>query len=125
MRILIVAALWMVACKDVHKEITKELGSSKEELTKVQVDKIVKEYYPRWSSQNTDKACPDNLLEIGKSIDKTFTEDEFRDAWGKPLKFLCGDTLPAGASGLGVYSMGEDGKDNTPDDIRSWEKVKK
>jgi general secretion pathway protein G len=125
LEIMIVIAILGLLVVIVVPRVMGALGSSKVDLTKIQVDKIVKEYYPRWASQNTEKPCPDNLLEIGRSIDKTFTEDEFKDAWGKPLKFLCGDTLPAGASGLAVYSMGEDGKDNTPDDIRSWEKVKK
>jgi general secretion pathway protein G len=127
LEIMIVIAILGLLVVIVVPRVMGALGSSKIDLTKIQVDKVVKEYYPRWSSQNTDKACPDSLLEIGKSIDKTFTEEEFKDAWGKPLKFLCGDTLPTGASGSGlaVYSFGEDGKDNTPDDIRSWEKPKK
>jgi general secretion pathway protein G len=125
LEIMIVIAILGLLIVIVVPRVMGALGSSKIDLTKIQVDKIVKEYYPRWAAQNTDKACPDNLLEIGKAVDKTFTEEEFKDAWAKPLKFLCGDTLPAGASGLGVYSMGEDGKDNTPDDIRSWERVKK
>jgi hypothetical protein len=33
----------------------------------------------------------------------------------------CGQNLPAGAKGIAVSSAGEDGKDGTPDDIKSWE----
>jgi hypothetical protein len=34
---------------------------------------------------------------------------------------LCGAELPAGAKGLAVMSAGEDGKEGTPDDLKSWE----
>jgi hypothetical protein len=42
------------------------------------------------------------------------------DAWGRPLKMLCGQSLPPGVKGLGVMSSGEDGKDGSEDDIKSW-----
>lgn len=125
LEIMIVIAILGLLIVIVVPRVMGALGSSKVDLTKIQVDKIAKEYFPRWSMANTDKGCPDNLLAVGKVVDASFTDEDFKDAWGKPLKFLCGDTLPAGAQGLAVYSMGEDGKDNTPDDVRSWEKVKK
>ena len=34
---------------------------------------------------------------------------------------LCGPSLPPGAKGLAVMSAGEDGKEGTADDIKSWE----
>ncbi|HEX8106625.1 MAG TPA: hypothetical protein VF516_02805 [Kofleriaceae bacterium] len=43
------------------------------------------------------------------------------DIWGRPLKLLCGANLPPGAKGIGVLSLGEDGKEGTADDIKSWQ----
>jgi len=37
------------------------------------------------------------------------------------MKMMCGQTLPPGAKGLAVMSLGEDGKEGTEDDLKSWE----
>jgi len=34
---------------------------------------------------------------------------------------FCGPTLPPGAKGLAVMSAGEDQKENTSDDLKSWD----
>jgi hypothetical protein len=75
------------------------------------------EAYPPWSAAHPDKGCPDKLAELNEYIESSDTND----AWGRPLKMLCGASLPAGAKGIGVVSMGEDGKEGTDDDIKSWE----
>ncbi|MDQ3334218.1 MAG: type II secretion system protein GspG [Myxococcota bacterium] len=43
------------------------------------------------------------------------------DDWKRPLKSYCGSTLPPGAKGYGVRSLGPDGIDGTADDITSWQ----
>ncbi len=48
-------------------------------------------------------------------------KSEFNDPFGSPYIIKCGADLPAGARGIAVYSKGEDGKDGTSDDLRSWE----
>jgi hypothetical protein len=100
--------------------ITKGLGESKQDLTKVRMHKITQDWFPRWSLMNSDKACPDSLLEVGRAIDSKMSESELQDFYGRPFKVMCGDQLPAGARGLALLSFGEDGKEGTSDDIRSW-----
>jgi hypothetical protein len=34
---------------------------------------------------------------------------------------MCGATLPPGATGIAVMSLGSDGKPGTDDDIESWD----
>jgi hypothetical protein len=34
---------------------------------------------------------------------------------------ICGAVLPPGAKGIAVMSLGEDGKEGTADDLKSWE----
>ncbi len=125
LEIMIVIAILGLLVVIVVPRVMGSLASSKVDLMKVKVDKITKEEYPRWASTNNDKQCPDTLLEVGLVFYNYSTAEEYVDAWGKPFKFLCGDTAPAGVKGLAVYSMGEDGKDGTADDIKSWERVKK
>jgi hypothetical protein len=47
--------------------------------------------------------------------------NDSNDSWGRPIKMLCGANLPPGAKGIAVISAGEDGKDGTEDDLKSWE----
>jgi hypothetical protein len=44
-----------------------------------------------------------------------------KDPWGTDYKMFCGQTLPPGAKGLAVSSAGEDQKEGTSDDIKSWD----
>jgi hypothetical protein len=85
--------------------------------TKVKLVLYAFEAYPPWSAAHPDKACPETLAELNEYINSSDTND----AWGRPLKMLCGAALPAGAQGIGVLSVGKDGKEGTDDDIKSWE----
>jgi hypothetical protein len=73
--------------------------------------------FPNWAAAHPDRTCPDRLEELNEYMDASDTSD----AWGRPIKMLCGASLPAGSKGIGVVSMGEDGKEGTDDDIKSWE----
>jgi general secretion pathway protein G len=127
LEIMIVIAILGLLVVIVVPKVMGALGSSKIDLTKVQVDKVAREYYPRYFAANSDNACPATLLEIGKFIDGSMTEDDFKDPWGSTLKFACGSgNLPAGVKdGIAVWSTGENKTDGDADDIRSWEKPKK
>ena len=85
--------------------------------TKVKLVLYAFEAYPPWSAAHPGKPCPEQLAELNEYIGSSDTND----AWGRPLKMLCGAALPAGAKGIGVLSLGEDGKEGTADDIKSWE----
>ena len=47
--------------------------------------------------------------------------DVLKDPWGNPYIIKCGGDLPPGARGIAVMSKGEDGKEGTGDDFKSWE----
>lgn len=124
LEIMIVIAILGLLIAVVVPRVMGAKDSASIDLTKVRVDKIANEYYPRWAAQNNDKTCPDNLLEVMTSVQGT--EDDIKDAWGTQLKMFCGaGQLPAGVkNGIAVLSFGEDKTEGTPDDIKSWEKVK-
>jgi len=85
-------------------------------LAKHQVDRMAFETYAEWAQTHPDTACPASIDELnGDSI----------DPWGRPLKLFCGPTLPPGIrGGVGILSVGPDGKEGTDDDVKSWEPYK-
>jgi hypothetical protein len=90
---------------------------SKTDLAGLAVKKLAFEAYPEWSMKHPDKACPDRFDELLEFVDEKTT----KDPWGNDYKMFCGANLPAGARGLAVVSAGEDGKEGTADDVKSWE----
>jgi general secretion pathway protein G len=122
LEIMIVIAILGLLIAIVVPKVMGALAGSKVNLTKVAVNKLSDEAYPRWAIKHTDKACPDSLAEVGAVVE--MKPEELSDPWGSPYKFLCPPNLPAGATNFAVYSLGEDRTENTPDDIKSWEKVK-
>lgn len=124
LEIMIVIAILGLLVAIIAPKVIGALSSSQTDLTKIAVDKIAGDWFNRWKLQNTDKACPDNLLEVARAVKAT--EDDIKDPWGSPYQFKCGSEagLPNGLE-FGVWSTGEDKKDQTGDDIKSWEKVHK
>ena len=84
--------------------------------TTIAVKKYAFEAFPTWAAQHPTKDCPASLAELDEAAGKLSHED----AWGTPLKMMCGKDLPAGAKGLAVISFGPDKQEGTADDIKSW-----
>jgi len=114
---IVLAILALVMGLLVGPRVMKLFGQSKIDLTKLKLTKYANEAFPSWSMAHPDKACPDKLMDLNEYMDSK----DANDAWGRPIKMLCGQTLPAGAHGLAVMSTGEDGKEGTEDDLKSWE----
>ena len=76
--------------------------------------------YTQWS-MNNDEECPSSLKELTRYMNKKDT----KDPWDGEFVMLCGDQAPEAANGFGVLSKGPDGKQGSPDDIKSWERKKK
>jgi general secretion pathway protein G len=123
LEIMIVIAILGLLVVIVVPRVVGALSSSKTDLMKVHVDKIATDWYNRWQLK-TNEACPKDLIEVARAVNAT--EDDTKDAWDTPLKFVCGSEagLPNGLT-FGVMSLGEDKKEGTADDIKSWERKKK
>lgn len=123
LEIMIVIAILGLLVVIVVPRVVGALGESRVDLTKVAVDKIASDWYNRWQLKSNE-ACPKDLLEVARAVNAG--EDDIKDPWGTPYKFVCGAEagLPNGQT-FGVSSAGEDKKEGTPDDIKSWEKLKK
>ena len=117
---IVLAILALVMGLVVGPRVMKLFGESKVDIAKMTVHKFTYEAFPMWQRSHSDKAggCPDKLEDLSDYMDKKDT----KDPWGNTYRMYCGQSLPAGAKGgFAVSSAGEDGKEGTPDDIKSWE----
>jgi prepilin-type N-terminal cleavage/methylation domain-containing protein len=114
---IVLAILALVMGLLVGPQVMKMFEGSKVDTTKIKIKKYAFEAYPSWSASHPGKSCPEKLADLNEYMNS----NDSNDSWGRPLKMLCGSELPAGARGLAIMSAGEDGKDGTPDDVKSWE----
>jgi hypothetical protein len=112
---IVLAIIALVMGLLVGPRVMKLFGESKIDITKLKLSQYANEAFPTWSTSHPDKACPEKLIDLNEYMNSK----DANDAWGRPLKLTC--PPPAGARGIGVSSSGEDGKDGTPDDLKSWE----
>jgi prepilin-type N-terminal cleavage/methylation domain-containing protein len=111
---IVLAILALVMGLLVGPQVLKLFAQGKGDIAAAGVKKLAYESYPQWASRpaNTGK-CPtvQQLAEYGGSI---------KDPFGEEYVIKCTD-LPAGANGVAVFSKGEDKREGTGDDIKSWE----
>jgi general secretion pathway protein G len=114
---IVLAILAIVMGLLVGPRVLKMFGESRVKTTKIKLTQYANEAFPQWSSSHPDKACPDKITDLNEYMNSS----DANDSWGRPIKMLCGTNLPAGARGIALISMGEDGKDGTDDDLKSWD----
>lgn len=114
---IVLAILALVMGLLVGPKVMKMFAGSKVDITKLKLKKYAYEAYPSWSAAHPDKACPGTISELNEYMNG----NDSNDAWGRPIKLMCGASLPAGAKGIALSSSGEDGKDGTEDDLKSWD----
>ncbi len=115
-RSTLLALALLAACKSTKSD-SKTDDPRTLELAQLGVKKLAFEAYPTWAAAHADKACPDTIDELVTYV----TPDSAKDPWGNAYKMQCGSSLPPGARGIAVWSLGPDGKDATADDIKSWQ----
>jgi prepilin-type N-terminal cleavage/methylation domain-containing protein len=113
---IVLAILALVMGLVVGPRVMKMFGESKGDVAGATVKKYAYEAYPSWSAAHPDKGCPDKLEDLNEYMNNK----DIKDPWGQNYKMMCGQNLPAGAKGLAVMSNGEDGKEGTADDVKSW-----
>jgi len=115
--LIVLAIITLVLGFLVGPRLMAMFGQSKEKLGRLMVNRLAEESFAQWQLDNSGKDCPTDIAELAKySNDKAG-----KDPWGHQMVLLCGDSLPEGVRGIGVLSMGPDGKLDTQDDIKSWE----
>ena len=114
---IVLAILAIVMGLLVGPRVLKMFSESKVKTTRIKLTQYANEAFPQWSASHPDKACPDKITDLNEYMNSS----DANDSWGRPIKMLCGQSLPPGARGIAVASAGEDGKDGTEDDIKSWD----
>lgn len=84
-------------------------SESKYDRTKLEVQKLANEAFPQWARMHPN-ACP-SIADLLPYMDRPHVNDP----WGSGYQLNCG------AQHIRVWSIGEDRKPNTSDDIRSDE----
>jgi general secretion pathway protein G len=118
LEIMIVLAILGLIIAVVVPKVMGRFAEAKGQTTLMAVKKYVDEAYPQWAASNPTKSCPASLADLGEAAS---TNKEAKDPWGNPYKMFCGSNMPAGVKRFAVMSLGEDGKEGTDDDIKSWE----
>ena len=113
---IVLAILALVMGLVVGPRVMKMFGKSKGDIAALTVSKYANEAYVQWAQANPSKQCPAKLEDLNEYMNNK----DIKDPWGNNYKMFCGSTLPAGAHGLAVMSAGEDGKEGTEDDVKSW-----
>ena len=113
---IVLAILALVMGLVVGPRVMKMFGESKGDIAGATVKKYAYEAYPSWASSHPDKQCPEKL----EALNEYMNNKDIKDPWGNDYKMFCGANLPAGAKGIAVMSVGEDGKEGTADDVKSW-----
>jgi prepilin-type N-terminal cleavage/methylation domain-containing protein len=114
---IVLAILALVMGLVVGPRVMRMFGKSKVDIAQLTVKKYAFEAFGEWSQAHPDKACPDKLEDLTQYMDSK----DVKDPWGTPYKMFCGQNMPAGAKGgLAVMSAGEDTKEGTEDDVKSW-----
>ena len=111
---IVLAILALVMGLLVGPQVMKLFSQGKEDIARSGVKKLAYESYPQWVSRPANNGkCPtvQQLAEYGGSV---------KDPFGEEYVIKCND-LPVGAKGIAVLSKGEDKREGTPDDLKSWE----
>jgi general secretion pathway protein G len=117
---IVIAILGLVMGLVVVPRVMDMFGKSKKDIASLAINQFVHDIYPKWSLSNPGKPCPPDLLTLAQFIGKS--EKDTKDPWDQPYKMMCGTSLPAGVkTSIAVMSTGEDMKEGTEDDIKSWE----
>lgn len=113
---IVLAILALVMGLLVGPRVMEIFGKSKEDIAKLAVKKLANEAFPQWLAQHPERACPDKVEDLSDLTDKK----DSKDPWGNRYRMRCPPDLPSGAKRIAIVSPGQDGKEGTDDDIRSW-----
>lgn len=105
--LIALVALAVVGCK---KSRTEEMFESRAGDARLIVQKFANEAFPQWARANPNEKCPKSIEDLTPYMDSK----SGRDPWGNWIQLECNDGK------VRVHSFGEDGKDGTSDDIKSW-----
>lgn len=111
---IVLAILALIMGFLVGPRVLRMLGEAKVDTAKLEAKDFVNAY-AAWSMKAED-SCPTALTDLNAYRNKKSA----KDPWKQEYLMRCGDNAPEGEE-FGVVSKGPDKKENTPDDVKSWE----
>jgi type II secretory pathway pseudopilin PulG len=117
--LIVLAILALVMGFLIGPRIFAAFQDSKSDVARMYVRKMAGEYTvwaAKPSNQGRDR-CP-TTQDLAEYVNQ---KPDFVDPWGNPYIIKCGQDLPQGARGIAIISRGEDGREGTGDDLKSWE----
>jgi len=106
---IVLAIIALVMGLLVGPKLIGQFRRSQRDIAQMAVTKFADEDYPVWAVQHPAQACPATLAELERRTPK--------DPWGDAYKGYC---TPLTDVPYGAASFGEDTREGTADDIRSW-----
>ncbi len=112
---IVLAILALVMGLVVGPKILAHYRESQRKVARLAVHRYADQDYPTWVLEHASTQCPESLAAMTSS-----PQDE-RDPWETPYKMYCGASAPRDDVAFGAASFGEDEREGTRDDIRSWQ----
>lgn len=111
---IVLAILALIMGFLVGPRVLRALGEAKVDTAKLEAKDFVNAF-AGWSMKAED-SCPQSLADLAQYRNKKST----KDPWKQEYQMRCGDNAPEDVE-FGVLSKGPDKKENTADDVKSWE----
>lgn len=111
---IVLAILALIMGFLVGPRVLRMLGEAKVDTAKLEAKDFVNAY-AAWSMKAED-SCPKALTDLNAYRNKK----AIKDPWKQEYIMRCGDNAPEDEP-FGVLSKGPDKKENTADDVKSWE----
>jgi general secretion pathway protein G len=122
---IVLAILALVMGFLIGPRIMRMFSESKSDIARMQAKDYAGTAFSVWQTKpkNKGKPCPDSLADLNEYASGDRKAGDIKDPWGYDFIMLCGDKVPAAAGRvpIAIQSVGEDGKLDTDDDVRSWE----
>ncbi len=87
------------------------------QTTQMKLEMYASQAFPAWAMAHPQAMCPEQIADLTEYANGR----DANDAWGNPIKLMCGAQLPPGARHIALVSAGPDGKEGTDDDLKSWQ----
>jgi prepilin-type N-terminal cleavage/methylation domain-containing protein len=114
---IVLAILALVMGLVVGPKLIEHFRRARIQATQLKLELYAHQAFTAWALAHPQAMCPDKLADLTEYGDGRDT----RDAWGTPIKMICGAALPPGAHPIALVSAGPDGKEGTDDDLTSWQ----
>jgi hypothetical protein len=107
----------IAAAMTTRPRVMKIFSESKVDLTRMAVMDYADSAFMMWRHNHRHQPCPSTLGELNEYTNRKLKNGrpDISDAWGYDMRMSCDER------GIRVWSLGEDGRYGTSDDVRSWD----